>query len=74
MNNSIFREKTLERVSSPEELNDYIKVTSPRVWIVMAAILLLLIGMTVWGILGTVDVIDAAGNVTKMHPISFIFN
>ncbi len=27
----IFREKSLERVSSPEELNDYIRVTTPSV-------------------------------------------
>ena len=29
MNESIFRKKSLERISSPEEVDDYMKVTSP---------------------------------------------
>ena len=44
----IFRKKTLERVSSPEQLNDYLHVTSPSVWIVLAAVILLLAGLFVW--------------------------
>ena len=33
MNREIFREKSLERVESPEQLNDYIRVASPGVWL-----------------------------------------
>ena len=33
----IFREKSLEAVENPEQLNDYLKVTSPGVWIVLGA-------------------------------------
>ena len=29
---SLFREKNLERLESPEKLNDYLRVTSPGVW------------------------------------------
>lgn len=32
MNDKIFRKKSVERMSSPEQLNDYIKVTNPGVW------------------------------------------
>ena len=42
-NNSIFREKSIERVSSPEKLDDYIKVVSPGIWILLAAIIVLLL-------------------------------
>ena len=28
----LFREKNLERLESPEQLNDYLRVTSPGVW------------------------------------------
>lgn len=38
----IFREKIMERVSSPEQLGDYIRVTSPGMWMVMGAVVLLL--------------------------------
>ena len=51
----LFREKTLEAVESPEALNNYLKVTSPGVWAVMAAILLVLIGGIIWGIFGRID-------------------
>ncbi|MBR1659625.1 MAG: hypothetical protein IJ705_04850 [Oscillospiraceae bacterium] len=62
------------RVGSPEELNDYIRVSSPAVWIVLAVVIALLLGALAWAVFGTVDVIDAAGNVTSVHPITFVTN
>ena len=35
----IFRKKSLERVSSPEHLNDYLHVTSPAVWVVLTSVI-----------------------------------
>lgn len=74
MNNSIFRKKSLDKATSPEELNDYIRVTSPGVWLVMAAVILLLTGMLVWGIFGTVRMEDETGAVEEVHPITFVIN
>lgn len=51
----LFREKSLEAVESPEALNDYLRVTSPGVWLVMAAVIVLLIGAVLWGIFGRID-------------------
>ncbi len=55
MENPIFRKKNLDRASSPEQLNDYIKVTSPGIWITLAAVLILLAGFIVWGIVGKME-------------------
>ena len=55
MQNQIFRKKSLDRVSSPDQMEDYIHVTSPSVWIIFAAIVVLLIGACVWGIMGYLD-------------------
>ena len=52
--NSIFREKSLERVESPEKLNDYLRVTSPGVWLVLGAVIALLVGVCIWGVLGRI--------------------
>ena len=71
---SIFREKSIKKVTSPEELNDYIHVTSPSVWIVLAAIVLLLAGMIVWSIFGRVEVKDGSGNVKEVAPITYVIN
>ena len=51
----LFREKSVDAVSSPESLNDYLRVTSPGVWIVLSSIVLLLIGACVWGVFGHID-------------------
>ncbi len=61
-------------VGSPEELNSYIRVSSPVVWVVLAVVIALLLGALVWAVFGTVDAVDAAGNVTSVHPISFVTN
>ena len=55
MNDKIFRKKSIDRMSSPEQLNDYIKVTNPGVWLVLAAIVILLIGVCVWGVFGKLE-------------------
>lgn len=55
MNEQLFRKSSIDRVSSPEQLNDYIRVTNPGVWLVLAAVVALLIGACVWGIFGRLD-------------------
>ena len=55
MNEQIFRKKSVERVSSPEQLNEYIRVSSPGMWMVLLAVVVLLIGVCVWGVTGHLD-------------------
>ena len=49
MEESLFRKDSMDRISSPEQLNDYLHVTNPTVWVVLAAVIILLAGMLVWG-------------------------
>ena len=51
----LFREKSLKAIESPEALNDYLRVTSPRVWLVLAAVIVLLTGVIIWSIFGRID-------------------
>lgn len=55
MNENLFRKKSIDRVSSPEQLDSYIRVSNPGVWLLLAAITVLLIGVCVWGVLGRLD-------------------
>ncbi len=48
MEQKFFREKSIERISSPEQLYDYLHVTTPAVWVVLLAIILLLAGFLFW--------------------------
>ncbi|MCR5179526.1 MAG: hypothetical protein K6C95_11170 [Lachnospiraceae bacterium] len=70
----IFRQKSIERVSGPESLDDYIRVTTPSVWIVLAALIVLLAGILAWSILGTVEAHTADGSVVDLHPITYVTN
>ena len=74
MDNNLFREKSIERVSSPEKLDDYIKVVSPGVWIVLAAIIVLLLGILAWANVGLVPMTGADGTVQMVQPIKFLLN
>jgi len=44
----LFRKTVMDRLSSPEELNDYLHVTRPSVWIALIAVVIILIGALVW--------------------------
>lgn len=51
---SVFREVALERLSTPEQLDQLIQVTSPRSWLALGAIGTLLTGLLLWAYFGTV--------------------
>ncbi len=58
----IFRQKSVERISSPEQLNDYVRVSNPAVWMILAAVAFILAGVCVWGIFGRLEtVINTVG-------------
>lgn len=55
MDKNIYRKSQQDKLSSPEELNSYIKVTNPGVWIILISIIVLLIGVCVWGFFGKLE-------------------
>ena len=69
---TVYRKKSLERIQSPEQLNDYLRVTNPSVWVILAAVALILAGALIWGsfayidsfVTGTAEVKDGVMTVT----------
>ena len=55
MDDTIFRKKTMDRISSPEQLTDYLRVTNPGIWIFLSAVILLVAGLFVWASVGTLE-------------------
>lgn len=54
MNPSIFRKVSLERLSSPEQLDEAYRVTTPKEWLALVGFLLLLGAVVVWSIEGSI--------------------
>ena len=52
----LYRKKSLDRISEPDQLTDYLHVPQPMVWLLLVAILLVLLGLFCWSCTGTVDI------------------
>ena len=62
MENKIFRKSALDRISSPEQLNEYMKVAGPGVWCIMAGLAVTFAAFIVWGLLGSIpETVDISG-------------
>jgi len=55
MQSKLFNKTSLERISSPEKMNDYIQVANPSVWLILGAAILLMVSVLIWGIFGSVS-------------------
>lgn len=54
MDKQIFRKVSMERLSSPEQLDSLLRVTSPRGWLALTAIILLIGAAIGWGFNGSI--------------------
>ena len=51
---NVFRKVALERMSSPEQLDQLMRVTNPQGWLALGALSLLILAALVWGIFGSI--------------------
>lgn len=55
MDNQLFRKQSMDRISSPEKLEDYMRVTSPGIWMILTAVIVLLAGLIICASIGKVE-------------------
>jgi hypothetical protein len=55
MSNSFFRRAALERLSSPEQLDQLIHITHPRAWLLLLGLIAVILALLVWGAAGQVS-------------------
>ena len=75
MNESIFRQKSLDRISSPEEIDNYIRVTRPSLWLALGVIILLLAALILWSVTARIEattVVDGQTVTELIAPVSFL--
>ena len=53
----VFRQSSLYRIASPEQLTDYLRVTSPGIWVVMIAVIAMLLGLVAWSVAGDLETV-----------------
>lgn len=52
----LYRKSALERISSPEQLDKALKVTSPMSWLALLGLTLIVVVTVIWSIIGTIPV------------------
>ena len=55
MKDQVVKDARTMQITSPDQLHDYLHVTSAAVWIVMAAIILLLVVSLIWSSQATIE-------------------
>ncbi len=55
MSEGLFRQESMDHISSPEEMHDYLRVTSPRLWMLLSAIVALLVGFLIYASTTTIE-------------------
>lgn len=68
MSGNIFRQQALDKLQSPDDLNELMMVTSPRSWLLLAAISLLLLSAVTWGFFATIETsVSGSGIITTVR-------
>ena len=52
---SVFRNKSLKRISSPEQLNQYVEISGRFSWGILIAVIVFIAGVLIWAFTGRVD-------------------
>ena len=50
MKNELFRKEAVEKITGPEDLNTYVKVLNPRVWLILAGIIIAVAGLVFFAV------------------------
>jgi len=56
---SLFRKESLDEITSPEQVFDYIRVSRPRIWLALFAMLALSAGGGLWAASGAIPVTES---------------
>ena len=55
MDGSARENQNARRITTPEQLNDYLKVTNPKIWVLLVAVILLVGGLLLWSSFTTME-------------------
>ena len=69
----LFTKKAEDKLRSPDDLDEYVRVTNPSVWVVLGACVVLLLGLFAWGFFGTAETnVAVAGTYVNGEVVCFL--
>jgi hypothetical protein len=73
MSQDIYRKQAIERLSSPDQLDQLMPITRPRAWIALAGVGLLLLAAVLWSIFGSIQTtVEGYGTLDRLDGISHL--
>ena len=69
----LFTEKALDKLRSPDDLYNYLRVTNPSIWVLLFACVFLIAGLLVWAVFGTLSSsVDTVGTCLSGEVVCFL--
>lgn len=66
MSEGLFRKAAVDKVSSPEQLDLLMRVTSPVGWVALLTVALMIVAVGVWAVVGSIaDLVDGQGTLFR---------
>ena len=70
MNPQIYRKQALERLASPEQLDQLMPITRPRAWVALVGVALLMLMALIWSVFGSVTtVVEGFGTLQRLDGV-----
>lgn len=71
----LFRKVSLERLSSPDKLDQLIQVVSSKAWLVMSTVFFLTLSLIIWSIIGTINIkVNAEGVLLRSGGVFNVYS
>lgn len=71
MKENLFRKASLDKVTSPEQLDELIRVANPSLWVTLAAIVILLAAVLGWSVFGALPTTLSASAFSNDGTLTF---
>ena len=66
--------KRQANLSSPEQLGDYLKVTTPKVWVLLGAVVLIIVALFTWGATTVIESYASGTAIAKSGELAITFD
>lgn len=67
---TFFRKESMQRISSPEKLDEYLRVLNPSVWVMLTALIGLIVVFFIWGFTGTIHDVCSTNGVRSADTLT----